>query len=386
MFADSPGEMKKSKFYIFYSLISLIIISIIIAVGHEFLSTKDLDQTVRLQLDNTVTSGGLANKPSQIKESDKTLENKSEAFAEGLSDETNKGQLISTDSSAFHSSPATSKTAAQVERSPYKTETLEKTEKANNYKTQKKAVVSSISQSETLPPIDQTIIAIVIDDAGIDKLRTNHAIQLPGPLTFSFLTYANGLEEQAATARNAGHEIMSHIPMEPINPEIDPGPNALLIDLDSLELRRRLTWGLARLPGVVGINNHMGSKFTANLKAMNVVMEELKLRGLMFLDSRTTPHSVAKEVARKYKVPFVGRNIFLDHDPSLVSIGKQLGRLVETARLKGHAIAIAHPRDNTISALAQWLPILAEKGAVLVPVSFIVKRTSINLAPENNGH
>src|SRR3546814_10885137 len=112
-------------------------------------------------------------------------------------------------------------------------------------------------------------VAILIDDAGLDRKDTARAIALPGPITLSFMTYANELAAQSQAARAAGHELMLHMPMEPLDlPRNDPGPNALLMKLDSAEIQRRLDWDLARFDGYVGVNNHMGSRFTRDQDRM----------------------------------------------------------------------------------------------------------------------
>src|SRR3546814_6705104 len=115
---------------------------------------------------------------------------------------------------------------------------------------------------------------------GLNRSQSRRAIALPGPLTLSFLTYADDLPQQTAAARAAGHELMLHVPMEPMDSAVPPGPEALLVSADDAELRRRLNWGLGRFEGFVGINNHMGSRFTRNEPGMSVVLAELHRRGL----------------------------------------------------------------------------------------------------------
>lgn len=132
------------------------------------------------------------------------------------------------------------------------------------------------------------MIAIVIDDAGLDQPRTARTVDLPGPITISYLPYARDLQSQVNAARNAGHEVMLHMPMEPSSATIDPGPHALLARYDRQKILNEMTWMLDRFDGYVGVNNHMGSKFTADPERMRVVMEVMKSRGLMFLDSRTS--------------------------------------------------------------------------------------------------
>jgi hypothetical protein len=225
-----------------------------------------------------------------------------------------------------------------------------------------------------MPPTGgKPMIAIVIDDMGIDKADAARVIGLPGPLTIAFMSYATELATQAQAARAAGDEIWMHIPMEPMDGEIDAGPNVLKVNLPPDEIRRRLDWALARLPGIVGVNNHMGSKFTQSGPGMAVVMEELRARGLAFLDSRTIASTVASQVASQAGVPHIDRDVFIDNDESVEAVLRQLEETERVAQRKGFALAIGHPHPTTIAALQQWLPTLLAKGFVLVPASALVR-------------
>jgi uncharacterized protein len=217
------------------------------------------------------------------------------------------------------------------------------------------------------------MIALVIDDMGVDRKRSAQAVAFEKPLTLSYLSYARGLERQAAAARAAGHELLLHVPMEPKNRNLDAGPEVLLVDLKPDEMRRRLRWGLDRFASFVGVNNHMGSRFTADAVAMTLVMEELKRRGLLFLDSRTTGSTVGLAVARRIGVPTAERNIFLDNENTVEAVNARLRDLEKFARRNGHAIAIAHPRDATLKALTPWLREVEGRGFVLVPLTTVIR-------------
>ncbi|CAA6603388.1 conserved exported hypothetical protein [Rhodospirillaceae bacterium LM-1] len=223
------------------------------------------------------------------------------------------------------------------------------------------------------------VIAVVIDDLGLDRRRTARVIDLAAPLTLAFLPYAQELPAQTASGRAKGHELLVHVPMEPVGANYDPGPesNLVKLGLSVEEIRNRLERDLSQFSNFVGVNNHMGSKFTADRAGMRVVLSDLQARGLLFLDSRTSAQSAGGEVAREIGIPFAERNVFLDNVPSLGAVDAQLSKLEEYARQYGHAIAIGHPHDATIDALAAWLPTLEAKGFVLVPVSAIVKRQSM---------
>ncbi len=226
------------------------------------------------------------------------------------------------------------------------------------------------------PPANgRPMIAIVLDDLGLNRPGARRAIELPAPLTLAFMTYAEGLDEMTSAARRAGHELMVHVPMQPRDATYDPGPNVLAVELHSAELLRRLDWGLGRFSGYVGINNHMGSRFSAHADGMDQVMRELKARGLLFLDSRTAGGTVAQKTAANIDLPFIGRDIFLDNDPGdPASIQRQLDTLERLARERGYAVGIGHPHRNTLAALEQWLPLAEARGLALVPISAIVAR------------
>lgn len=218
------------------------------------------------------------------------------------------------------------------------------------------------------------VIAIVIDDLGIDRRRSDRILSLPGPLTAAFMSYAKDLPRQAAAARAKGHELLLHMPMEPQDASYDPGPDVLVVGQSAEEVRRRVGHGLDAFEGMIGLNNHMGSRFTAHAAGMQVVMEELRRRGLVFLDSLTTGKSVGPGMARRYGVPAAVRDVFLDNKETVPAVLAQLARTEQVAKKHGNAIAIGHPHDATAEALAQWLPTLAAKGFVLVPVSAIIKK------------
>lgn len=216
-------------------------------------------------------------------------------------------------------------------------------------------------------------IVIVMDDLGLNRSRARKTLALPGPLTLAYMTYAEDLEKQIAAAKAAGHELMLHVPMEPRSETINPGPNVLLSGIPREELVKSINWNLDQADKVVGINNHMGSRFTSDREGMEAVVEILNERGLLFLDSVTSGSSVAHNVAENAGIPFAVRNVFLDHEDDLSSIKRQLRVTESVARRTGVAIAIGHPRDKTLEALEKWLPTLEERGFQLVPISSVAQ-------------
>jgi polysaccharide deacetylase 2 family uncharacterized protein YibQ len=217
------------------------------------------------------------------------------------------------------------------------------------------------------------LIAVVIDDVGLDRLRSRRAWELPGPLTMSFLPYAKDLREQAKSARARGHELMLHLPMEP-NGRNDPGPNALMVSLSDTELRQRTDAALDSFEGFAGVNNHMGSRFTAFKPGMETVLRRLKGRGLMFLDSRTSAQSVGDQVAHEIGVPSIVRHVFLDDDESFDAVRRKLGEAEGLARRQGFVVVIGHPHEATLLALGEWLPSVQSKGMALAPATAVLRK------------
>ncbi len=218
------------------------------------------------------------------------------------------------------------------------------------------------------------MIAVVMDDLGIDQRRTRRSIALPAPLTLAFLPYGYNLKKLSAAGRSAGHELIVHVNMEPIDRDVDAGPNALLTELDDDEIRARLEWALTRFDGFIGVSNHMGSRFTEWSDGVEVVLRELRGRGLLFLDSMTSQKSVGAALARAHGMAYARRDVFLDNDRSASKIAFRLAETERIARRRGYAIAIGHPHDSTLDALADWIPAVKKRGFLLVPLSAIVRQ------------
>jgi uncharacterized protein len=213
------------------------------------------------------------------------------------------------------------------------------------------------------------LISIVIDDVGINKNRIKALSELSSPLTLAFLPYASGLQNSVDLIRSKGHEAMVHMPMEPTRKTADPGPNALLTSLSIAEIEKRTRENLNKFKGFVGVNNHMGSKFTEYEAGMAAFMNIAAGQGLLFLDSRTTAKSTGYSLAKQRGMLTGNRDIFIDNEAKVDAILKQLASVEAMALRTGRAIAIGHPYKETIAALKVWLPQAQEKGFLLVPVS-----------------
>ena len=208
-------------------------------------------------------------------------------------------------------------------------------------------------------------LAIVIDDLGPAPALSRRAIHLPVPVTLAFLPYADDLPAMTAAARARGHEVYMHLPMEPIGSP-DPGPNAILVGLEPDEFRRRLDWAFDRVPLATGVNNHMGSRATSEPETMLKVLQEVRKRGLDFVDSRTSPLSVGDGLAAQLGIPHAARDVFLDNNPATGAILLQLTHAERQARRQGHALAIGHPYPTTLAALERWLPEAQARGLRIV--------------------
>jgi len=220
---------------------------------------------------------------------------------------------------------------------------------------------------------DKPQIAIIIDDLGVVRDKTLEMINSKAPLTLSFLPYAPDLPELTGLARRRGHELMVHLPMEPKGNK-DPGPHALLTSESDRKISQNLAFDLSQFSGYVGVNNHMGSAFTEDRQGLNILLNEVRKRGLLVLDSRTTSKSLLAAMASDRNIPNMTRDVFLDNKQDVSYILGQLGKLEHMAIRRGNAIAIGHPYAETIQALSLWLPTLTQKGIAVVPLSHLVKR------------
>jgi len=223
------------------------------------------------------------------------------------------------------------------------------------------------------PPPGRPRLAIVIDDLGYNLGAAQRLADLGLPLTFSILPRAPHAREIARLAQAQGLEILVHMPMEPrSHPQLTPGPGALLVAMDDAELRRQTRANLDQVPGAVGVNNHMGSRFTENPRALQPVLEVIRQAGLFFLDSATSPRSQAQELARRMGLAQGQRDVFLDHDSGPAAIARQMERLLALARGRGQAIAIGHPSPDTIRVLEQYAARLRTE-VEMTPVSRLIK-------------
>jgi len=237
-----------------------------------------------------------------------------------------------------------------------------------------KKEVPTLEKAKKVPVPEQKLplVAIIIDDLGYHKKLATKLSKLDAVLTFSILPYSPFQKSIARLSQDKGFGIMLHLPMEPIEyPDVNPGPGTLLTSMTPDELTRQLEKALDEVPFIRGVNNHMGSKMTAESSQMYQIFSILKKRNLYFIDSRTTIKTLCKPSARLFQIPFAQRDVFLDHKVEVEFIRKQLKELVRIAQRNGYAVGIGHPHSLTYKVLQEMLPEL-QKKVRLVPASEIV--------------
>lgn len=222
------------------------------------------------------------------------------------------------------------------------------------------------------------LVAIIIDDCGNSLRNRDLIFGIDYPLTLAVLPRLRYTGTVDRLAAEHGFEVILHCPMVGLNSGIDPGPGTLCCGMAVDELAREFAENIQELPHAVGVNNHMGSAFTTDPAAMEILMAELKSRGLFFIDSLTTSGTATGEAAASAGVRYLSRDVFLDHEKSEDYILGQLEVLKKKALRRGSAIAIGHDRPLTLEILARELPSLAAANLRLVPVSDLIKKSGAN--------
>jgi uncharacterized protein len=205
----------------------------------------------------------------------------------------------------------------------------------------------------------------------VNLAQSARALALPGPLTLSWLPYGMQLQQQIAAGVARGDETMVHLPMEALG-RLNPGPGTLRTWQSPETNLAYLRAAIAAVPGAVALNQHEGSVASLSVPLMDLVMGELRERGMAFVDSRVIPHGVALRRAQAAGLPSLGHDLFIDNDPNPAAIRARLAEMEEIARRTGHAVAIAHPRQTTMDVLERYLPTVAARGFVLWPVSAVI--------------
>jgi polysaccharide deacetylase 2 family uncharacterized protein YibQ len=228
-------------------------------------------------------------------------------------------------------------------------------------------------------PAGKAYLSIIIDDLGQSADRDSRTLVLPGPVTMAIMPDTPHATDFARQAHKAGKTVILHMPMDPAT-----GPYAWHPGIPIEELARRLDAALAKVPYAAGINNHMGSRMTAQREPMAWLMGELQRRHLFFVDSRTSAATVAAAEAQAQGLAHVSRDVFLDDVRTTEAITGQLQQGIALARKQGSAVLIGHPYPQTLEVLERELPRLKSQGIELIPLRQMIAVRS-NLAMPGHG-
>ncbi|HEY1735681.1 MAG TPA: divergent polysaccharide deacetylase family protein [Methylovirgula sp.] len=226
-------------------------------------------------------------------------------------------------------------------------------------------------------------IALVIGGVGLSDAATAQAIEtLPGEVTLAFAPYGNDLKGKSAQARDAGHEVILQLPMEPIDyPQTNPGPHTLLVSANAGDNVDSLHWLLARFTGYAGVANFLGAKFAMNSDALKPVLGDINARGLFFFDDGSTAQSIGLSVAQDLGLPAIRADILLDAPgdgmpqgiATSTAIDLNLAKLEAIARDKGVAVGMANDLPASVDRLALYAKEAESRGIVLIPLSAAVR-------------
>ena len=205
--------------------------------------------------------------------------------------------------------------------------------------------------TETAPLPEQVeprgMLAVILDDAGYSLQELQPFLALPGPLTVAVLPNLPHSAEAARRVLSAGKDLILHCPMEANGGE-DPGPGAIRVGMSEAEIDRTLAADFASVPGARGMNNHMGSRATADPALMEAVLGYLKRQGLFLVDSRTTALTVAPAIASRLGVPFLQRNLFIDDERDEKAVADAFNVGIRQARVLGTAVVIGHVQNKVV--------------------------------------
>jgi hypothetical protein len=217
-------------------------------------------------------------------------------------------------------------------------------------------------------PLPQMVI--VLDDLGGENHLSKELLRLPLPLTLSLLPFTPYAKALAEEAHRQGKEVILHLPMEPHGyPRVNPGEGALLCGMKKREFLQQLSANLEAVPHIKGVSNHMGSRLMENPEKVKLIFTELRKRGLFFLDSRTSPHSVGLLTAKRVGLKALERTLFLDHSQKEEDIRSQIEHLIQIAGSTGTAVGIGHPYPATVRSLEEMIPRIKGMGVEVVPLS-----------------
>ncbi|NOR11843.1 MAG: hypothetical protein GQ545_01165 [Candidatus Aminicenantes bacterium] len=216
-------------------------------------------------------------------------------------------------------------------------------------------------------------VALIVDDMGYSLEAINELCSMGLPLTVAIIPYSPLASEIATISRQHDLEVILHLPLEAINNEGNHSKGMITAEMSEEEVIAIVEKNLDQVPYIRGVNNHMGSKITADSQLMNIILKRLKDRDLFFIDSRTTSNSVAYTIAQSLNIPSAYRHIFLDGELNESYIKGQLIELFRRAQKNGFALGICHPTKETLKVLKESFHLVDEYGLQPVLASQIVR-------------
>ena len=213
-------------------------------------------------------------------------------------------------------------------------------------------------------------VAIVIDDCGADLSSVRTLLDTGLPFSYAILPQKTYSSDVLELVRSRGRVAMLHLPMEPLDASaMSEGANTVRVAQSSGQKLALVRKHLSSLQGVVGVNNHQGSRATSDRATMQTVLGEMRSQGLFFLDSRTVSSSVAKDMAREMGVPTARNDIFLDNSSDVEAIRQQVYKALALAEKNGSVIAICHARPNTARCWKKYADEFRQTGVTFVPLT-----------------
>jgi len=229
---------------------------------------------------------------------------------------------------------------------------------------------------EPPPRPNRGTLVFVIDDAGHNLRDLEPFLHFPGPLTIAVLPGLPHSAESARRIRDAGMEVFLHQPMEAVGGE-DPGPGAIYLHMSDEEILAVLERNLAEISPVAGMNNHQGSRITADERIMETVLSFSREHGIPFLDSKTTAVSAAPAVARRMGVTIGERDVFIDNRQDRASMSRAIEDGLRIASRRGDAVMIGHVWSPELAPLLKELyRELVEQGFVFATASQLISNAS----------
>ncbi len=219
---------------------------------------------------------------------------------------------------------------------------------------------------------------VIIDDAGNNPKQILPFLNFPGKLAIAVLPQLAFSEVSARQIEEAGKDVLLHFPMEAENGS-NPGPGAIYENYDEETILAVIEENLRTVPGAIGVNNHQGSRITADRAIMKIFLKEIHKKDLFFIDSRTTVHTQAAEIAAELGMPFAERNVFLDNRTEKEYIRKQIEEGTARAEKTGQAVMIGHVQNAVLAeVLAEMYPELIKHGFVFESLKQLTEEDTQN--------